>query len=572
MVRILTLLLTFSLYGLAFPSQAQAINVTASVDKNPVIVNESFTLTIAANDDLPQSAFRSAPLMQDFVVGATSVDRSTRLIQGQMSRQTRWQVTLVARQSGTYQIPSFEIEGNRTQAIEIEVIEPSAADTGSRGPVFLTAEVDTASPYIQQQIRYKVSLHIAHQLESGSISPPSLDNSDIQQVGQDQESQQIIDGQRYRVITRNYIVTPRRSGSFVLEGSRFDGQVREQQPRSFTGFSRPQSVTVLAPDIELEVAPQPSGYEGRWLPSRQVAIEDEWEEDKQLTLGEPVTRRITITAQGVHDEQLPDISPDYPAQLRYYPERTERESYSAQGERIAQASFRGAIIATEEGNFTLPAIEVNWWNTETGEQETARIPERQVEVVAPPGGVPSPRAMDIETFSSDAAPLDQEEQPTNTTPANQPQHWWSPAASLFAALWFITLLCCIWLYLRQRTSAAAKPEKAGSGQVPAPSRKPLQRLKLACKQNNARDARKALLNWANSRHPENQLNNLDSLARQLQDTELNHQIHILQQCLYNGRELNWEQGDKLWQSIQRLHHQSKRQSDDAKLPPLYPAD
>lgn len=570
MVRILSLFLMLSLYGLAFASQAQSVNVTATVDKNPVIVNESFTLTISANDDLPQSAFRSAPLMQDFVVGATSVDRSTRLIQGQMSRQTRWQVTLVARRSGTYQIPSFEIEGNRTQAIDIEVIEPSATDAGARGPVFLTAEVDTESPYIQQQVRYQVSLHIAHQLESGSISPPSLDNADIQQLGQDNESQQIIDGQRYRVITRTYLITPRRSGAFVLEGSRFDGQVREQQPRSFSGFSRPQSVTVLAPDIPLEVVPQPADFDGRWLPSRQVALEDDWDDDMKLTLGEPITRRVTITAQGVHDEQLPDISPDYPSQLRYYPERTERESYSAQGDRIAQASFRGAIIATETGSFTLPSIEVNWWNTQTGRQETAKLPARQVEVIAPPGGIPSPRVMDTEALNNDAMPS--EEQPKVASPVHQ-SSWWSPAASLFAALWLITLLGCFWLYMRQRSPAEESTKRTSSGgHVPAASRKPLQRLKLACKQNHAKDARQALLNWANSRHPETQLNDLDSIASQLQDTELSHQIHILQQCLYNGRELRWEQGEALWQSIQRLHHESKRKPGNSSLPPLYPAD
>lgn len=571
MVRILSLFLLLSLFGLAFPSQAQDINVTASLDKNPVIVNESFTLTITANDDLPQSAFRSAPLMQDFVVGATSVDRSTRLIQGQMSRQTRWQVTLVARRSGTYQIPSFEIEGSRTEAIELEVIEPSAADASNRGPVFLTADVDTDSPYIQQQIRYQVSLHVADQLESGSISPPSLENADIRQVGQDEESQQIIDGKRYRVITRTYIITPRRSGSFVLEGSRFDGQIREQQPRSLTGFSRPQSVTVLAPDIPLEVASQPADYEGRWLPSRQVAVEDEWEAEMQLTLGEPITRRITITAQGVHDEQLPEISPDYPPELRYYPERTERESFSARGERIAQASFRGALIATETGHFTLPAIEVNWWNTETNEQETARLPERRVEVVAPPGGIPSPRAMDTQSLSNDTGRPAQLQAPL--LPASGADSgWWSPAATLFATLWGITLSGCIWLYFRPRTPVRVQVEKAGSGQVPAASRKPLQRLKLACKQNKAKEARLALLHWANSRQTDTQLNNLDSIANQLQDAELSHQIHLLQQCLYSGRELSWEHGEALWQSIQRLHHESKRKAGNAKLPALYPAD
>ncbi|MGX5914527.1 BatD family protein [Aliidiomarina sp. Khilg15.8] len=541
---------------------ALAITLQASVDKNPVIANESFTLTIAADEDIPRAAFRSEQLLDDFVVGATSVDRSTRLIQGQMSRQTRWQVTLVARQPGTYQIPSFSIEGAQTQPIELEVVAASP-DDGDRGPVFLTATLDNQTPYVQQQIRYEVKLHLAQTLESGSISPPQLDNADIQQLGRDEDREEVVDGQRYRVISRTYLITPRRSGDFTLQGSRFDGQVRDANARGFASFSRPQSVTALAPEVELRVKAQPPEYTGRWLPSQQVVLEDELEQEQRFQVGEPVTRRITLTAEGVREDQLPDLDISYPDSLRFYPERTQRESFNHQGERIAQATFNGVFIPTEAGTYELPAVEVPWWNINTDTLQTARLPAREITVHEPAGGVASPTAVDTGPTAG-ASP--EPRSPTIILPTGQTSLW-SWLTTLFALLWLLTLILCGWLWFKPRQPQA----KVKSSQVPAPSRKPLQQLKLACRKNDAPAAREALLAWANSRLPgAPAYHDLDSLSAALENDTLTEQTAHLQRALYAGRQETWEHGDALWQAIQQLHVKDRQPASDSGLPSLYP--
>lgn len=540
-----------------------AINLQATVDKNPVIANESFTLTIAADEDIPRAAFRSDQLLDDFVVGATSVDRSTRLIQGQMSRQTRWQVTLVARKPGTYQIPAFSIEGAQTQPIELEVVAASP-DDGERGPVFVTAELDNQTPYVQQQLRYEVKLHLAQSLESGSISPPQLDNADIQQLGQDEDREEVVDGERYRVISRTYLITPRRSGDFTLQGSRFDGQVRDANARGFASFSRPQSVTALAPDIELNVKSQPSEYSGRWLPSRQVALEDDLDESQRFQVGEPVTRQIQLTAEGVNEEQLPDLNINYPASLRFYPERTERESFNLQGERIAQATFNGVFIPTEAGTYELPAVEIPWWDVATDSMQTARLPAREITVHEPAGGVGSPTAVDTSsTEGASTAPTT----PTIILPVEQSSTLWTSLTTVFALLWLLTAGLCTWLWYKQRR--VNEPDT--SSQVPQPSRKPLQQLKLACRRNDAPAARHALLAWANSRLEAGQsFHDLDSLSSHLSNSAVTEQVQHLQRALYAGRDAHWQHGDELWQAIQQLHLNDRQRPDSHGLPPLYP--
>lgn len=553
-----SLLITLML--MLFSSQSMALEVRAEIDKNPVIADESFTLTITANDDLPRNLFRSDALLGSFIVGATSVDRSTHMINGEMTRQTRWRVTLIARRPGQYEIPSFDIDGTRTSPIVVDVVEPGQ-NTGERGPVFITASVDNETPYIQQQVRYTVNLHLAHTLESGSISPPEVSNADIQQASSDEERQEIIDGQRYRIITRTYFITPRRSGALTIAGSRFDGQVRDSSSRSFATFSRPQSVSALAADIELDVIPQPDNYQGHWLPSEQVSLSEDWDEQQRFIVGEPINRRITVTAQGVRDEQLPDISVSYPQGLRYYPERTERESFSRQGQRVAQAEFRGIIIPANAGTFELPEVEIQWWDVNRQQVRTAIIEARTIEVHEPAGGLASPLAQpEVDAPQGLPSPPMLPHTSTQTS-------WWSPAATILLALWLATLACLAWL--RVRTKHIQKEAETKEQQrVPARSRAPLRALKKACMANDANASKQALQSWLKSRSnsPQTPL----EFASAMNSPSLTQAITSLERALYAADKGTWQDGPLLWRNIQSLHRSQQSLSEKNELPELYP--
>lgn len=544
---------------LLLPAQALALNVTAQVDKNPVIVDESFTLTISADDDLPRNAFNSDALLTNFIVGGTSVDRSTQLINGQMSRQTSWRLTLIARRPGQYEIPSFNIDGQRTSPIVLDVVEPSESE-GERGPVFLTASIDQETPYIQQQVRYTVRLHLAHNLESGSISPPQVSNADIQQGSNDEDSQELVDGQRYRVITRTYFITPRRSGEVTIEGSRFDGQIRDTSQRSFASFSRPQSVSAIAPDLTLEVRPQPAGVSGAWLPSGHVSLAEDWNDNQDFTVGEPINRRIMLTAQGVSDDQLPDLNSEYPDSMRYYAERTEREAFSRQGQRFARAQFSGVIIPAQAGTFELPPVEVDWWDTNAEQMRTARIPARSIEVQEPIGGIQPV----VEPLVTDNGRLTVSQSDPVTV------QWWSPAASLFAVLWILTLLLVVYLLMFKRPHKVQSVQRGQSpGSVPAASRQPLQQLKQACQGQDPHAARAALNQWVNSRA--GKPTSAESFAREMQSDELLSAIEALNAALYAPSETQWQGGPKLWQAVQALHKRPPAIDKTQSLPRLYPA-
>ena len=65
---------------LAHPALADVTRVEATIDKNPVMVDEAIQLTVTAQGDPAREAFDSSPLLKDFVVGRTSVSTQTRII------------------------------------------------------------------------------------------------------------------------------------------------------------------------------------------------------------------------------------------------------------------------------------------------------------------------------------------------------------------------------------------------------------------------------------------------------------------------------------------------------------
>ena len=98
-------------------AHAQSIEVTASVDKNPVRVDESFILSVVANGEVDRGAFDSSFLMKEFVVGRTSISSQTKMINFDTTRTTTWSTILIPRIKGRFTIPAFNIDGYITHTI-----------------------------------------------------------------------------------------------------------------------------------------------------------------------------------------------------------------------------------------------------------------------------------------------------------------------------------------------------------------------------------------------------------------------------------------------------------------------
>jgi len=197
-------LFTLTLCLPSLESWAAVTEVTATVDKNPIMQDESFILQVTANDDVSADAFDPSVLLKDFVVGRTSTSRQTQIINFDTTRTTRWQTVLIPREIGRFTIPPFDIKGVTTDPVTVEVLPVSQSKSAQGQDIFISTEMSQEEVYLQQQVKYLVKLHIAVDLQRGSLSAPVVENAEIEQVGQDKEYSDIVNGKRYRIIERTF--------------------------------------------------------------------------------------------------------------------------------------------------------------------------------------------------------------------------------------------------------------------------------------------------------------------------------------------------------------------------------
>lgn len=301
--------LLFSAFVLLLSFQVSAnIELNASVDRNPVMERESFVLKIEANDSVNTNDLDLSSLQRTgFIVGRTATGSQTQIINGSIQKSTTWSVVLTAKQQGTYTIPALKLANASTSPIEVNVVRASSSKDYKDESIFIKNTLETSNLYVQQSVKLTTKLYISPQvqLQSGSLSEPTLEGALIQQQGKDKDATEIINGIRYRVIERIYTITPQSSGDFTVVSPTFNGDVTAPSRRrsAFSSFSQSKPVTAFGQDFTINVQPIPTSYTGVWLPSSIVQLNEEWSPSKDtFDVGEPITRTITLTALNVNEE------------------------------------------------------------------------------------------------------------------------------------------------------------------------------------------------------------------------------------------------------------------------------
>ena len=551
--------------------QAQVNSVVAEIDKNPVMVDEAIRLSVTATGDANRDAFDSSPLLNDFVVGRTSISNRTSIVNGSRTDSMTWTTVLFPRDKGTFTIPAFSIGGKQTQPIQVEVIPVQQAGKGQQQEVrdyYVTTSADNTDVYLHQQIRYTVKLYLSSDIERGTLQAPEMEQSQISQLGDDQRSTEIVNGRRYTVIERNFAVVPQRSGEFRLRGPVFTGEVIAPNTRqSFGFFNRTQTINRLGPDITIKVKPEPADIDYHWLPSEYVDINEEWPENETFTVGEPVTRTITLTATGVVEEQLPEFPQNYPPGFKTYPDQAKTATVDKDNTLIAQRIESTAVIPTKPGLFVLPEVTIPWFNVTTGQTEYARLPARQIEVE--PDAVASARPASPSTPSkanSNSASSDGSEPSLAPNTSFESGPWLMILSAVVLLL--IVLLVVVTLYYRRQIKLAQQQSGAALDVKPVnhSEQHTYQQLQQALSSGSVSQIQRTLALWINNISPITTGRPADwPVTASLQP----HLDNMLASCYGNGH-TSWDK-DAMAQAIAsvRQQWQQLQQSKQQALPPLY---
>lgn len=566
-------------------SHSQTSKVEASIDKNPVMLDESFTLTVTANGDVERDEFDSSALLSSFVVGRTSVSSQTRMINFQTTRSTTWSTSLFPRSTGEFTIPAFQIDGQSSQPIVVSVIPVSAGSNSESRDVFVTTELEKETVYLHQQVKYSVKLYLAREIERGSLQAPNLSNAEIQQVGKDAEYSEILNGKRYRVIERDFVIIPQRSGEFTINGPIFQGDVVANSRQSFGFFNRTQSVSRVGPAQKLNVLAIPDTVSGTFLPSEFVDLHQEWSTDPQeWRVGEPVTRTITLTAVGLTESLLPEINDIYPPDIKTYPDQANTTTAENEQSIVAQRIESIALIPSRAGRFVIPPVEVEWFNVATESIETAELPGMSVTVLpaantATNGGSTNPNLTDI---NQNATPLASQLNSNNSVDnASTPEQLASYAERIdeletLANRWRVAAFSLIGLLIVIGTvyglsNVKSPREKSTKTKVKSDSEHASwKHLIGAIDKKDAIRIKAALLTWL-QQAAKTQSTDLNSILRRLDQQAMLDEVNSMFASQYAGSTLEWR-SDGLHAQLKELRNQLKdKAGNSVVLKPLYPA-
>ena len=554
---------------LTLSAHATVTNIVASVDKNPVMIDESLQLIITATGDVDNTDLDLSALDKDFNRRGTSISRSTQMINFNTTKTTTWTTLLLPRSTGRFTIPALTIDGQSTQAFDVLVVPVSSGQGQQARQFYVTAEVDKSEVYLQQQIKYTVKIHMAGEIQRGSLQSPELAGAVIKQLGEDKEYQDLQNGVRYRVIERTFAIIPQSSGSFSINGPLFQGEVLTDSRQGFGFFNRTKSINRSGPRLEINVKPIPANYTEHWLPSEFVQLNEEWQGDADnFVVGEPITRTLTLTAAGLVEEQLPEILANYPPQFKTYPDQASTATVDQNNILFAQRVENIAVIPNEPGTFVLPEVSVPWFNVLTEKTEYAKLPARSVTVVASANSdIAQTAPIQLES-QNDTSPAIPAEQPTVVAASSQQKldalHWILISINLLMMA-VIVVLVLTRSKVKQASQSPYRHRTENEDELNA-----WQALQASIKNNRMRAIQTDLLKWLKLITGEAQNSAVNILAANKAESLISD-YNLLQAKQYsaaNSDDSNFDQ-EAFQQKLNELRTQLLKKAEKSAVQKLY---
>ncbi len=351
---------------------------------------------------------------------------------------------------------------------------------------FIRAHLEPATGVlVDQPVRLVVSIYVPNYFTGSPDFPEFEMENAIVVLPQDrpENSNTEVNGVRYAGITETYVLYPQQAGEFHLPPAQVTVPYAAAPPKTTTASVRFPALSFRA---EVPAAARDLDY---FLPTTSLTVQQRWSSPLQgVRAGDSIERTITVTATKMQAMLIPPLPMDPPDGIRLYPEepvvqdqKTSRGDF-VYGRRIQAAKY----FIQREGDYTLPPIELKWWNLSTHRLVTATLPAVHFTAAANPDSV---------------AELPPEAEPAPVAPM-QHVSWWRRyrhrvlvAAPLCFAGLFMGWL--VW-HLFPKAVRDVRRWREERRQSEAAY---FRRLQRACAQNDATRSYALLLKWSSIAYP-----------------------------------------------------------------------
>src|SRR5262245_38262666 len=285
-----------------------------------------------------------------------------------------------------------------------------------------------------------------------------------------------IDGVSYSGIQKSYAVTALRPGKLELPGGSITCQYAAVPGQPAV------SATVALPVKAFDIVIAPGAARSSGVVSRVEVTQVFDPEATEPRVGDALTRTVTIVAPNMQPMLIPPIAFDAPPGVRVYghdpvlSDVTGAHDEFLGGRRVDSATY----VFLQEGDVTLPEIDVPWFDVATSKSEVARAPALVLHVANAPN----------EPAIVPTLPATEAERASEPSPAS--------SVAIASVVGSVLLLGVVWLWRRYQapvaTWIAARQRLHAESEATRYAE-----LRRACGANDAGEAYRAAARWAHAR-------------------------------------------------------------------------
>ncbi len=384
-------LIALTMINLIFSVTAVANVLIANVDKSYVYSDDYITLNIVSDAQHSANDIDFSVLNKDFEVGKVYFSASSNYINGTHSERSRWSVELLAKHSGKLVIPSFELQGAKSNPITLTAAkDPNEPDIDNIVSYQVKVADNPLYPKQNTTITYRLIIKKSlRYLDDVSLSDASIDGMQLTRDGEAKQYTKQIDGVTATVVDIKYHLSAVKPGTFVFHPPAFSATMDYYSSWGSRNRHKKLRLDKKPQQVNITVNPIPAGYKGVWFPAKNLRLSQTWTDENgrhidaskpfSLSEGSVITRNIKLQAGMVNVEGIPSFAITYPQSVQHY---DQKPKYSTDSKGIATMTLQQVLIPSAAGTLTLPGVEVQWWNLQTNKEVTSKIAPLTITVSA----------------------------------------------------------------------------------------------------------------------------------------------------------------------------------------------
>ena len=539
-INLFIILLTLSLLSFA--------GIEVSSNKKTLANTDLLTINISLKD-IDKNKLNLKVLDENWLIVDRSEQQSLMVINGKRSSSHILQLVLKPKRIGLLNIPAFIIGKEKSKSLLIKVTDANKGKITQ--PIFLEASVDKKEVLVQSQLIFTLNLYSIQPLNAANL-PFNVNVKDafVEKLKISTIKPVKYKGKKLYLTKFNYAIFPQKRGDLHIPAVNFNVSLNNK--------GKVTNIKLFTNAKNIKVKPQPNNINmSQWLAAKSIKLSAKYLKKPVIfKVGEPIIRQITITGKGISQAQLPEIPlTNIEAFQQYLDKKSYKKTVSLNT--ITSKKIQEIIIIPNYvGEFILPKIKIDWYNTQKKKKETAILPAQKIQVIAPKGYVIKYNNTKNITPKS---PVNIKTKQLETKVIYKTDPIWQWVSLLFLTLWLVTMLIC------KNKNNNPKKIKTNNANKKINFHK---EIKKYCYQNNATKTRQTVINWA-KKTIDNNINGLEGLIKNNHFQTMIEELLTLDKLLYQNNKEIWY-GKKFWKAINPLLEFKQTTQEKETLKSFYP--